>query len=184
MKNIIRIVVVAIIVIWAVAGYNRFVTRGEAINSQWAQVETQLQRRFDLIPNLEATVKGNAGQEQKIFGEIAEARAHYGGAVTVDQKAAAASQYEGAIGRLLLITENYPTLQSSQSFQALMASLEGTENRINVERMKYNDAVKSYNTARRSFPSNIIALLFGFKAHAYFEVPADAQANPQIDFGK
>ena len=139
-------------------------------------------RRFDLIPNLEATVKGLTAQEQKVFGDIATARTHYSGATTVDQKAAAASEVEGALGRLLVITENYPVLQSSQAFRDLMVSLEGTENRISVERMKYNQLVQSYNAGVQVFPSSVFASLFGFHAHTYFEVPTENQKAPVVNF--
>lgn len=181
--RVISVVIVLIIIgFWVVGGYNGFVSKNEVINNQWAQVENQLQRRFDLIPNLEATVKGVAKQEKDVFGTIAEARSRYAGATTTDAKAKAASEYESAIGRLLVITENYPTLQSSQSFRDLMVSLEGTENRISVERMKYNDVVKSYNVSRQSFPSNVIASLFKFGPKEYFQVSEVAKENPKVNF--
>jgi LemA protein len=181
-KAIIIVVIIAIIVLWAVGGYNRFVKQGEAINNQWAQVENQLQRRFDLIPNLVETVKGVAKQEKDVFGMIAEARSKYAGATTVDAKAKAAGEYESAIARLLVITENYPVLQSSQAFRDLMTSLEGSENRISVERMKYNDAVRAYNVSRQSFPSNIIASLFHFGAKEYFQIAEEAKTTPKVNF--
>lgn len=181
-KIISIIVILIIIVFWLVGGYNRFINQGEAINNQWAQVENQLQRRFELIPNLEATVKGVTKQEKDVFGMIATARTHYSSAVTVDEKAKAASEYEGAIGRLLVIVENYPTLQSSAAFRDLMTSLEGTENRIAVERMKYNDFVKTYDISRKSFPSNIIASMFHFGPREYFQVTEEAKAVPKVNF--
>jgi LemA protein len=181
-KTVIILAIVAIIVIWAVGGYNRFIKQGEAINSQWAQVENQLQRRFDLIPNLVETVKGVAKQEKDVFGAIADARSKYAGATTVDAKAKAAGEYESAIARLLIITENYPVLQSSQSFRDLMTSLEGSENRISVERMKYNDAVKVYNVSRQSFPSNIIAGIFNFGSKEYFQIAEEAKTTPKVNF--
>lgn len=179
------IVILAVIVIlvgWGVGQYNSFVRGNIAITGQWAQVENQYQRRFDLIPNLVNTVKGVAGQEQKVFGDIAQARTQYSGAITPDQKAAAATQVEGALGRLLVIAEAYPTLQSSQAFRDLRTSLEGTENRISVERMKYNDLVKAFNTSVTVFPSSLFASLFGFSQHAYFEVPTSNQAVPAVNF--
>ncbi len=176
------VVVIVIIAVWFGGSYNGFVTKRENINNQWAQVENQLQRRFDLIPNLVETVKGVAKQEKDVFGMISEARTHYGGAKTVDEKAKAAGEYESAIGRLLVIAENYPILQSSQSFRDLMTALEGSENRIAVERMKYNDAVKAYDISRKSFPSNIIASLFHFEEKQYFQVPEEAKATPKVNF--
>ncbi len=179
---IIVLVVVLLIVGWAVSTYNYFVRAGEQITAQWAQVENQYQRRFDLIPNLEATVKGVAKQEQTLFGQIAEARTRYSGAQTTDQKAAAATQVESALGRLLVIAENYPTLQSSQAFRDLMVSLEGTENRISVERMKYNDLVRVYDTKVKTFPTSILAGWYGFTAHEYFNVPTENQQAPKVNF--
>ncbi|MES2213616.1 MAG: LemA family protein [Patescibacteria group bacterium] len=179
------IIVIAIIVLlvgWAVSSYNGFVRQNAQIDAQWAQVETQYQRRFDLIPNIVATVKGAAKQEQAVFGEIAEARTRYAGATTVDQKAQAASQVEGALGRLLVIAENYPQLQSEQAYRDLIVSLEGTENRVSVERMKYNTEVKVYNQQVGVFPSSILASVFGFKPHAYFEAAAGAETAPSVNF--
>ncbi len=184
-KNLKAIIIIGIIVVaalWVVGKYNGFISKGEAINNQWAQVENQLQRRFDLIPNLVETVKGVAKQEKDVFGAIADARSKYAGATTVNDKAKAAGEYESAIARLLVITENYPTLQSSQAFRDLMTSLEGTENRISVERMKYNESVKSYNITRQSFPGNIIASIFNFDIKEYFQVAEEAKVNPKVNF--
>jgi LemA protein len=181
---IIPLVVIVAVVGWGVAKYNSFVRGNTAIDGQWAQVENQLQRRFDLIPNLVNTVKGLTTQEQKVFGEIADARTHYAGATTPDAKAAAATEVEGALGRLLVITENYPTLQSSQAFRDLMVSLEGTENRISVERMNYNNLVQSFNASVQTFPNSLFASLFGFHVRTYFEVPASNQVVPTVDFTK
>ncbi len=184
-KNKTWIVILGVIVllaVWAMGKYNGFVRMGEQITAQWAQVENQYQRRFDLIPNLVETVKGVAKQETAVFTAIADARTKYSGAVTPDQKAAAASQVEGALGRLLVIAEAYPVLQSSQSYRDLMTSLEGTENRISVERMKYNDLVRSLNTEVKTFPTSIVAKLFGVSERAYFEVPKENQVNPQVQF--
>jgi LemA protein len=162
--------------------YNTFVRQGEAITAQWAQVDNQLQRRFDLIPNLVETVKGVAKQETTVFTAIADARTHYAGATTADQKAKAASEVESALGRLLVITENYPVLQSSQSYRDLMTSLEGTENRISVERMKYNELVRDFDTNVKTFPTSLVAKLFGVGERAYFEVPKENQAAPKVQF--
>lgn len=178
---IIVIIVVVLLLLWGVGGYNSFVGQSNAITGQWAQVENQLQRRFDLIPNLEASVKGAFAQEKQIFGDIDAARTQYAGAKTPDQKAAAAGQVESALGRLLVITENYPQLASLQNVKDLMTELEGTENRISVERMKYNDLVRSYNTSVQMFPSAILARVFGFSAHEYFNVPEANQQAPQVN---
>ncbi len=179
---IIVVAIIVIIVIWGVGRSNAFISQNEAINGQWAQVDTQLQRRFDLIPNVVNTTKGIAKQEQTVFGEIADARTHYAGAQTVDEKATAAGQFESALGRLLVITENYPTLQSSQSFRDLTVELEGTENRISVERMKYNDLVRDFNASVKRFPSSIVAKIAGVSARAYFEVQDSAKEVPKVDF--
>ncbi len=184
-KNKTLLIVIAVVVLlgmWAMGKYNTFVTQGEAITAQWAQVDNQLQRRFDLIPNLVETVKGVAKQETTVFTAIADARTKYSGALTADEKAKAASQIESALGRLLVITENYPTLQSSQSYRDLMTSLEGTENRISVERMKYNDLVRVFDTNVKTFPTSLVAKLFGVTERAYFEVPKENQVNPQVKF--
>ncbi len=179
---IIVIAILVLIVFWGVSKYNGFVTGGEAITAQWAQVENQYQRRFDLIPNVVNTVKGVAKQEQTVFGDIATARTHYAGATTPDQKAIAAGEVESSLSRLLVIAENYPVLQSSQAYRDLITELEGTENRISVERMKYNDLVRAYDTNVKTFPTSIVAGLFGVTAHAYFDVPTANQAAPQVNF--
>ena len=182
MKWVIALIIIVVIALWAVSKYNGFVRQGEAITAQWAQVENQYQRRFDLIPNIVNTVKGVAKQEQTVFGQIADARTKYSGAVTADQKAQAATQVESALGRLIVIAENYPVLQSSQAYRDLIVSLEGTENRITVERQKYNDLVKTFDTNVKTFPTSVVASLFGVKEHAYFDVPADVRNAPKVDF--
>jgi LemA protein len=182
MKWIVVLGVVLLIAFWAVGVKNSFVTGGEAITSQWAQVENQYQRRFDLIPNVVNTVKGVAKQETTVFTAIADARTKYSGASTPNEKAQAASQVESALGRLLVIAEAYPTLQSSQAYRDLIVTLEGTENRISVERMKYNDLVKSFNTNVKVFPSSVVAKMFGVSERAYFEVSDAAKTNPTVDF--
>ncbi len=182
MKWIIGLGVIVLVLLWGVSRYNSFVRQGEAITAQWAQVENQYQRRFDLIPNIVETVKGVAQQEQEVFGAIAEARTRYAGASTPDEKAQAATQVEGALGRLLVIAENYPVLQSSQAYRDLITSLEGTENRISVERMKYNEQVRVFDTSVKTFPTSIVAKLFGVTEHAYFDVPEANQAAPQVNF--
>lgn len=163
--------------------YNTFVSQEEAIKGQWAQVENQLQRRNDLIPNLVETTKGIAEQEKDVFTAIADARARLAGARTPEDTMAAANQQSSALARLLVVAENYPQLRSNETFNRLMDELSGTENRIAVERMRYNERVQEYNTARRKFPSNITAGIFSFKEHALFTAPPDAQKVPKVDFG-
>ena len=159
--------------------YNTFVSQDEAIKTQWAQVENQLQRRNDLIPNLVETTKGIAQQEKDVFGQIADSRARMAGARTPEDTIAAANQQSAALGRLLVVVENYPQLRSSESFARLMDELSGTENRIAVERMRYNERVQEYNTLRRRFPSNVTASIFGFKEHPLFEAPAARRAGAE-----
>lgn len=162
--------------------YNQFVSLDEGVKSSWAQVENQLQRRFDLIPNLVETVKGYAKQEKDVLVEVTNARAKVGGANTVPDKINANNQLSGALSRLLVVVEKYPDLKSNQNFLRLQDELAGTENRIAVERKRYNDAVQVYNVAIRSFPSNILAGMFGFNKAAFFEAPATAKAVPQVKF--
>src|SRR5882724_9683489 len=154
-------VVVVLILLYGFATYNSLVTLNIAADTQWKQVETDYQRRFDLIPNLVESVKGIMKQEQAVFTAIADARTKYAGATTPDQKAAAATQVEGALGRLLVITENYPQLKSSDTVQTLMSQLEGTENRISIERMRFNTSVQAYNLKVMKIPSSIIAAMTG-----------------------
>src|SRR5512145_2596050 len=155
--------------------YNRFVSQEEAIKAQWAQVENQLQRRNDLIPNLVETVKGTAQQEKDVFGQIADSRAKRAGATTPEQRIQAANEQSTALARLLVVVENYPQLKSSETFARLMDELAGTENRIAVERMRYNERVQQYNTSRRQFPANITATVFGFDEYPLYEVPDSAK---------
>src|SRR3990167_3104821 len=179
---VIVIGIIVVVLLWGVSSYNSFVRGGEQIRAQWAQVENQYQRRFDLIPNIVSTVKGVAKQEQTIFGDIAEARTRYAGATTANAKAAAATQVESALGRLLVIVENYPVLQSSQAYRDLIVSLEGTENRITVERQKYNELVRVFDTNIKKFPTSLVASIFGVTERAYFDVPKDNQIVPKVDF--
>jgi len=164
--------------------YNRFVSQEEAIKAQWAQVENQLQRRNDLIPNLVETVKGVAQQEKDVFGQIADSRAKLAGAQTPEQRIQAANEQSAALARLLVIVENYPQLRSNESFNRLMDELAGTENRIAVERMRYNERVQEYNVSRRRFPSNITAGVFGFKEYPLFNAPPEAERVPKVNFGR
>jgi len=181
-KSLIIIGVLVLLVggfIWST--YNSLISANESINSQWAQVETQYQRRFDLIPNLVESVKGIMSQEEKIFSDLAEARANYSGANSSNQKAEAATQIESSLSRLLVIMENYPELKSGENVQTLMVQLEGTENRISTERKRYNDAVQIFNTKIKRFPSNIIAKQLGFSDKAYFEAESGAETSPKVD---
>ena len=162
--------------------YNTFVTQEESIKAQWAQVENQLQRRNDLIPNLVETTKGIAQQERDVFGQIAESRAKLAGATTPEQRMQAANEQSSALARLLVVVENYPDLKSNAQFSRLMDELAGTENRIAVERMRYNERVQEYNTQRRRFPSNVTAGIFGFKEHPLFNAPPEAEKVPKVDF--
>jgi len=160
------------------------VAMDEGIKAQWAQVENQLQRRNDLIPNMVATVKGYAAQEKGIFEAVAESRAKLAGARTPEATIAAANEQSSALARLLMVVENYPQLKSDQQFARLSDELAGTENRIAAERKRYNDRVQDYNTLRRKFPSNITATIFSFKEHPFFQAPAEAKQLPKVDFGK
>ena len=170
-----------ILVIWGLTSYNSLVSLNETTDAQWAKVETQYQRRFDLIPNLVNSVRGILAQEQEVFGDIAEARTRYANATAANDKAAAASQIESAFGRLLVIMENYPQLQSSANVQDLMAQLEGAENRISVERTRFNDMVRDYNVSVKRFPRNIIADLLCFGERAYFEAASGAETAPTVN---
>lgn len=161
--------------------YNGLVVKSQNIDGQWAQVETQYQRRFDLIPNLVNSVKGIFTQEQEVFGQIAEARTRYSGAKTVDEKAAAAAGVETALARLLVIVENYPQLQSNRAVTGLMDELAGTENRISVERKRFNDLVRDYNTVVKRFPTNLLANMFNFDERAYFEAVEQAESAPRVE---
>ena len=162
--------------------YNRLVKQDEAIKALWAQVETQLQRRSDLIPNLVEVVKGYAKHEKEIFENVALARAKLAGAKTVDEKIAAANELSGVLGRLLAIAENYPNLKANESFNKLMDELAGTENRIAVERKRYNEGVLRFNQLIRKFPVNLIAQSFDFQKGVYFEAPESKQEVPKVEF--
>jgi LemA protein len=164
--------------------YNRFVSQEEAIKAQWAQVENQLQRRNDLIPNLVETVKGYAAHEEGVYKDIADARARLLAAKSPEETIAAANQQTSALGRLLAVVENYPQLRANEQFNRLMDELSGTENRIAVERMRYNERVQEYNTARRQFPANLTAMMFGFREYTFFQAPAEAKQTPKVNFGK
>jgi LemA protein len=164
--------------------YNRFVSLDEAAKTSWAQVENQLQRRYDLIPNLVETVKGYAKFEQETLIQVTNARAKVGGMANAGQADQMKAQNElgSALSRLLVVVERYPELKANQNFLRLQDELAGTENRISVERKRYNDAVQAYNVAIRSFPANILAGMFGFTQKPLFEAPQEAKAAPKVKF--
>jgi LemA protein len=183
------LIVLAIVVLvglgfifWGVGQYNKVVAMDEAINAQWAQVENQLKRRYDLIPNLVETVKGYAKHEKELFENIAEARTKYFQAKDVKGKIAASNQLEGVLSRLLLLREAYPQLRASENFMKLQDSLEGTENRIAVERKRYNDAVKVLNTYRRTVLGRFVAAIAGVSAGEYYEIPEGEAETPKVEF--
>lgn len=181
-KKFIWLAIVAVVALYVWVSYNSFISVNQAVDAQWAQVETQYQRRFDLIPNLVESVKGIMNQEKKIFGDLAEARARYSGASSVSDKVNAANRVESALSRLLVIVENYPALKSAENVQTLMTQLEGTENRISVERNRFNDEVKALNIKVKKFPGNVIASIFGFKERAYFQSTPGSETTPQVKF--
>jgi LemA protein len=184
MKILLCVVAFVVIVIGVFAStYNGLVGYDEGIKAAWAQVENVLQRRSDLIPNLVNTVKGYAKHEKDIFEDVANARAALLGAKTIDDKAKAAGTLDTAIGRLLAIAENYPQLKANENFMGLQDELAGTENRIAVERKKYNEIVQSYNTTVRRFPANVIAGMFGFNVkEVYFRAEEKAKTVPEVKF--
>src|SRR5438128_9848727 len=167
-RHAVRLVGLALVAL-PVSGcsYNTFVSQDEAIKAQWAQVENQLQRRNDLIPNLVETVKGYATHEESVFKEIADARSKLLGAKSPEETIAAANQQTSALGRLLAVVENYPNLKANEQFNGLMDELTGTENRIAVERQRYNERVREYDTSKRQFPANLTAKLFSFKDYPF-----------------
>jgi LemA protein len=165
--------------------YNSFTAAEQSIKSSWSEVENQLQRRHDLIPNLVETTKGFAAQEASVFGAIADARAKMSGAQSPADKIAAGNAESSALNRLLVVVENYPQLKSDATFMRLMDELSGTENRLAVARGRYNKEVQDYNTLRNSFPANITGKMFGFKSeYPYFEAPKEAKDAPKVDFNK
>lgn len=175
-------IVALLIVLYGVVTYNGFVAKEAEVDKQWAQVESKLQRRYDLIPNLVNSVKGSMKQEKEVFGEIADARAQMSGAKGVKQVSEASNNLEGALSRLLVVMENYPELKSNDNVKTLMTQLEGTENRISVERDRYNQAVKEYNVSVRKFPKSVVAGVAGFEKKDYFEADKGAEKAPQVDF--
>ena len=183
------LVVIAIVVVlgviiggWYIGTRNTLVTLEETIDGSWAEIDNQLQRRTDLIPNLVNTVKGYATQEREVFTQIAEARSKLAGAGTVGEKAQGYNQLETALGRLLVIVERYPELKSNVNFIRLQDELAGTENRIAVARKRYNDSVRTFNTKIRRFPSSVVARQMGFEKKEYFQIEERAREVPQVDF--
>lgn len=179
------IVILALVVLVGLSGissYNNLVRMNETVNSQWAQVNVQLQRRADLIPNLVNTVKGYAAHEQEILNNLANARASLLGANTPAEAAVANDELNSALSRLLVIVENYPNLKADANFRQLMDELAGTENRIAVARKDYNDSVQTYNTRIKTFPTSIWAGMLGFDAREYFQAQEGAQTVPQVNF--
>lgn len=190
-STIITIVVVAVIAVWAVSGYNSLVKSDEAVSTAWSNVENQYQRRADLIPNLVNTVKGYAAHENETLMAVTEARSQ-ATQIKLDaenltpEKLQQYQQAQGAVGaalsRLLAVSEAYPELKANENFRELQAQLEGTENRISVERRNFNEISKSYNTAIRTFPRNILAGMFGFEKRPYFEAEESSKAVPEVKF--
>jgi LemA protein len=178
------VLIVILLGVWFVSAGNRFVALQENVHAAWAQVETVLQRRYDLIPNLVSTVKGYAKHEKDVLEEVTRLRSQWGSARTVDEKVKAAGQLEGTLSRLLLVAEQYPQLKADAGFRDLQYELSGTENRISVERQRYNDVARAYNTAVRQFPGSLVAGMRGFAPDAaYFEAAPTAKQAPKVDFG-
>jgi len=177
------VVVILLIFFLSIKGmYNSLVRLDEGIKGAWAQVENQLQRRYDLIPNYVETVKGYAKFEKDVLLKVTEARARVGGAGSVKEKIDANNELSSALSRLLVVVERYPDLKANQNFIRLQDELAGTENRIAVERRRYNEAVRAYNVKIRSFPTNILAGMFGFSRAEFFEAPAEAKEAPKVKF--
>jgi len=182
---IVAVIVIVIIVIpfmYLRGTYNSLVTMDEGVKGAWAQVENQLQRRYDLIPNLVETVKGYAAHEREVFIQVTEARSKVAGAGNVSDKIEANNQLSSALSRLLVVVERYPDLKANTNFIRLQDELAGTENRIAVERRRYNETVKAFNIRIRRFPTNMVAGMFGFEKATFFEVPEERQEAPKVDF--
>jgi LemA protein len=188
-RGILITLIIVVVLIIAVAGslrgmYNGLVSGDEGVKAAWAQVENQLQRRFDLIPNLVETVKGYAAHEQGTLQAVTEARARVGGASTINDKIQANQELGSALARLLVVVEQYPNLKADQSFIRLQDELAGTENRIAVERRRYNEVAQAYNVRVRSFPTVLLAGVFGFERAKLFEATAGADQAPKVSFSK
>jgi LemA protein len=177
------IIIIFVIPIMYLKGtYNSLVTMDESVKASWAQVENQLQRRYDLIPNLVETVKGYAAHEEGVFVKVTEARSKVAGASGIGNKIEANNELSSALSRLLVVVEQYPQLKANENFIRLQDELAGTENRIAVERRRYNETVNAFNIKIRSFPTNLIAGAFNFEKAAYFDVPAEKQEAPKVNF--
>src|ERR1700681_3916672 len=183
-RTVLSLVLVLAAMPLAGCSYNRFVGQEEGIKAQWAQVQNQLQRRNDLIPNLVETVKGYATHEESVYKDIADSRSKLLAAKSPEETIQAANQQTSALGRLLAVVENYPNLKANEQFNRLMDELSGTENRIAVERMRYNERVQEYDTSRRQFPANLTAKLLGFKEYPFFAAPPEAKQVPKVNFSK
>lgn len=183
MSALISIIMVVVLAVGSMFGfYNGMVSSRENVDSKWSQVDNQLQRRSDLIPNLVNTVKGYASHEKEVFQAVSDARAKMAGAQSVGDKLAANGELSGALSRLLAVAENYPQLKADQNFRQLQDELSGTENRIAVARKDYNDAVQNYNTKIKSLPYSLFARALGFTARDYFKVEETAKAVPKVQF--
>lgn len=182
--TIIGIVLLAILIpfLYLKGTYNSLVTMDEGVKAAWAQVENQLQRRYDLIPNYVETVKGYAKHEKEVFLKVTKARSKVGQAGAISEKIAANNQLSSALARLLVVVERYPDLKANTNFIRLQDELAGTENRVSVERRRFNEAVRVYNTKIRSFPTNLIAGMFRFEKATFFEVPKEKQEVPKVQF--
>jgi len=174
--------IIVLLAVMLISGYNNLVTTSESVNQSWSQVQNQLQRRADLIPNLVETVKGYASQEKTVFTEVAEARAKLAGAATVPDAANADQALTGSLGKLLAIVENYPQLKSDANFRALQDELAGTENRIATARMDYNNSVQSFNTKIKTFPTSLYAGILGFGSREYFKPTVNVENAPAVKF--
>lgn len=179
---VIIVVIIAIFAAILIPSYNGFVNGEEDVNKAYAQIENQLQRRMDLIPNLVNTVKGFAAHEEEVLGNIADARSRLAGANTPEEQAEANNELTGALSRLLVVVENYPELKADANFRQLMDELAGTENRLSVAREDYNAVVSDYNKKVKRMPGSIVASIFGFDEKEYFEADAAAQETPNVDF--
>lgn len=181
-KTLLIILIIVVLVggfLWMT--YNKLVTANATVDNKWAQVETQYQRRFDLIPNLVASVQGIMKQEQQVFKDISDARTKYAGAGTTNEKATAATELEGSLARLLVVMENYPQLKSYENVQSLQVELAGTENRIAVERQRFNDSVTTMNIMIKRFPTNVIANMLGFTPKELFKVQEGTENAPKVE---
>ncbi|KEI13915.1 LemA family protein [Clostridium novyi B str. ATCC 27606] len=182
--SIVIIGVILVLVFPIIGGYNKIVTLEQAVLNSQSNIETNLQRRNDLIPNLVNTVKGYATQEKDIFKDISNARAKLGGAKTINERANADAELSSSLSRLLLVVENYPDLKSNENFKDLTVALEGTENRINIARQDYNKMVGIYNTTIKRFPNSIISSVFRFQPKEYYKASEGAKEVPKVDFSK